>query len=183
MKNMMLLYEQGNGYYEKLRILQEKEGGGANLQIVMENEFSEKKPWLDAYNLLRSYAPDFAIALHDFLGYNIEVVNALDGRLIHAYCVSEYAGKKVYIDVRGITTNPELFYEEFEYATPEHALYYKDGVLYDEQNNVLKTVVFDDARDYMDKYDQQSNDPWDAIPFFEEHEQFYRLEKEEENNE
>ncbi len=42
MKNMMLLYEQGNGYYEKLRILQEKEGGGANLQIVMENEFSEK---------------------------------------------------------------------------------------------------------------------------------------------
>ena len=176
MENMMLLYEQGNGYYEKLRILQEIRGKrDYTMKFLLENEFSNKTYWRTACDLLYDFAPDFAIALCDNLGYKIEVVNALDGRFIHAYCISECDGKKVYIDVRGITTNTELFYGEFGYA-----LSYKDGILYDINNNRLETKVFNNSVNYMDTLDQMSDFPWEASPLFEEHEHFYRLEKQEE---
>lgn len=72
-----------------------------------------------AYNYLHGSCIEFAAILSDVCGYSIECVRYGDGddvdegRLIHAYCTADMNGKKVYIDVRGITSSLELFFKEF----------------------------------------------------------------------
>lgn len=66
-----------------------------------------------AYNFLHGCCDEFAATLSDMFGYEIECFRNADGRLIHAYCVSYIGDEKAYIDVRGITTDPALFFEEF----------------------------------------------------------------------
>lgn len=84
----------------------------------------------DAYNLydfLHGCCDQFAAALSDFFGYEIEYVLGNDGNLIHAYCVRELAnGDTAYIDARGITTDAKLFFDEFA-----------DWCDYDEDSGVL----------------------------------------------
>ena len=71
----------------------------------------------DAYNLydfLHGCCDQFAAALSDFYGYEIEYVVGNDGNLIHAYCVKEMAnGEVAYVDARGITADPVAFFDEF----------------------------------------------------------------------
>lgn len=67
-----------------------------------------------AYNFLHGSCADFAAMLSEVFGYEIECVRNADERLIHAYCISYIGDEKAYIDVRGITTDPELFFSEFE---------------------------------------------------------------------
>ena len=71
----------------------------------------------DAYHLydfLHGCCDQFAAALSDYFGYEIEYVVGNDGNLIHAYCVKEMKdGTVCYIDARGITTDAEAFFDEF----------------------------------------------------------------------
>ena len=78
---------------------------------------------------MHGYCADFAAILSDVCGYSIECVRHIDedgeeGRLIHAYCIAKIFNEKAYIDIRGITTDPQLFFQEF-----------KNEVSYDLQDN------------------------------------------------
>lgn len=66
------------------------------------------------YDFLHGCCDQFAAALSDFFGYQIEYVLGNDGNLIHAYCVQELSdGVTAYIDARGITVDAEVFFDEF----------------------------------------------------------------------
>ena len=79
--------------------------------------FLENVPVGDSYYLydfLHGCCDQFAAALSDFFGYEIEYVIGNDDNLIHAYCVRDFPdGETAYIDARGITTDVELFLDEF----------------------------------------------------------------------
>ena len=116
-----------NGFYKELDELKEKEkcagfGFLKNLDIGDET----------AYRYLHGDCADFAAMLNEVYGYPIECVRHPDddnvrGKLIHAYCVADFNGEKAYIDVRGITTDPKRFWEEFE---NELTYFPKDGSIY-----------------------------------------------------
>lgn len=166
---MLLLYDKGNGYYEELRILLEEDGQEDATFEFMENEVYDTPN--SAYDYLHGLCPDFAIALADEFGYKIETIHDSNGNLIHAYCISEYAGKKAYIDIRGITTNPNLFYEDFE-----DWLTYENGVLYAFEGE-LKVEVFDLVDDYTSTYDELSEFYWEANFFISLQKHFYQIEQ------
>lgn len=82
---------------------------------------------LNAFNFLHGFCPDFAAMLSDLYGYKIVAVRHYDednvtGKLIHAYCVADFQSEQVFIDIRGITNDPVLFFEEFE----NEVTYYPD---------------------------------------------------------
>ena len=98
------------GFYAKFDQLQKADKEASfgfldNIDITDENS---------AWDYLHGRCDEFAAMLSEVYGYGIEAVRNAEGRLIHAYCVSQIGGEKAYIDVRGITTDPKLFYEEFE---------------------------------------------------------------------
>ena len=99
------------GFY---RELEELRADGAH---DVDFGFLENVPVGDSYYLydfLHGCCDQFAVALSDFWGYEIEYVVGNDDNLIHAYCIQELAsGEIVYIDARGITTDAELFFDEF----------------------------------------------------------------------
>ena len=81
----------------------------------------------DAYGFLHGCCEEFAAILSDVYGYEIECVRNANGRNIHTYCVSYIGDEKAYIDVRGITTDKKLFFEEFENELTYYAA--KDTIL------------------------------------------------------
>lgn len=98
------------GFYTELNELRKEDvaadfGFLENLRVTSESS---------AYNFLHGSCADFAAILSDLFGYKIECVRSPDNRLIHAYCVTSIGNEKAYVDVRGITTNPALFFSEFE---------------------------------------------------------------------
>lgn len=116
------------GFYEELDELR-KEDEEACFGFL-ENE--QVTDGVYAYQFLHGDCPDFAAMLNGVYGYPIECVRYPDednvgGKLIHAYCVANFNGEKAYIDVRGMTTDPVLFYEEFE---NELTYFPKDGTMY-----------------------------------------------------
>lgn len=165
---MLLLYEKGNGYYEELRILREEDMQEDATFGFMENEIYDTPN--SAYDYLHGMCHDFAVALADEFGYKIETIHDDDGRLIHAYCISEYAGKKAYVDIRGITTNPKLFFEEFE-----DWLDYADGQFIT-LGGQAKVEVFDTPEDYKEKYDELSEFYWEANFFVSLQPYYYKIE-------
>lgn len=83
-----------------------------------------------AFNFLHGLCDEFAAMLSDVFGYEIECVRNGEGRLIHAYCTAYIGEEKAYIDVRGITTDKSLFFEEFDneltYFPQEDVFYVMD---------------------------------------------------------
>lgn len=99
-----------NGFYEELEELQ-KDWPGSDFGFLENTDVTKES---NAYNFLHGCCDEFAAMLSEMYGYGIECVRNAEGRLIHAYCVTEVDGKKAYIDARGTTTDPVLFFEEFE---------------------------------------------------------------------
>lgn len=166
---MLLLYEEGYGYYEELReIRKEEDCKDADFSFLENEEYDTPN---SAYDYLHGMCHDFAVALADEFGYKIETIHDDDGSLIHAYCISKYAGKKAYIDIRGITTNPKLFFEEFE-----DWLDYADGQFLT-LNGQAKVEVFDTVDDYTSKYDELSEFYWEAGFFVSLQPYYYKIEK------
>ena len=116
-----------NGFYKELDILiQEDEESSfeflANVFVEPEYYSSDKSKDFSAFEFLHGYCFDFAIKLSESYGYPIETVKLynvdtkeyLQG-LVHSYCTYiDNTGIKYYIDIRGITTNPEEFWWDFE---------------------------------------------------------------------
>lgn len=55
----------------------------------------------------------FALALHEHFGYDVYEVDNFEGKLAHVFCKGQYMGREVFIDVRGITTDIDECFEEF----------------------------------------------------------------------
>lgn len=91
-----------------------------------------------AFDFLHGYCLDFALVLSDELGYKIETLRDPDGNLIHAYCIAEEEGQKLYIDVRGVTNDSALFFEEFQNEL---------GVWFECPNDFIE--VFEDSEAYL----------------------------------
>lgn len=117
------------GFYEELDLLRaeypDADFGFLENVMVADNR--------NAMNFLHGFCDEFAASLSDIFGYEIECIRHFDeddvvGKLIHVYCVAEIHGETAYIDVRGITTDPELFFEEFE---NEVTYYAHDDELWD----------------------------------------------------
>jgi len=68
-------------------------------------------------------------------GYDIECVRNANHRLIHAYCVGFIGDEKAYIDIRGITTDKNLFFKEFDnelfYYAPQDTVLVEDDEGYE----------------------------------------------------
>ena len=65
-------------------------------------------PYCNAHDFLMGSCELFALALSKKYGYQVyEIVQ--DDKMIHSFCIAIYKGVKLYIDVRGITSN----YKEF----------------------------------------------------------------------
>ena len=116
------------GFYEELDELR-KDYGEADFGFL-ENEKVTKEDY--AFDFLHGSCDEFAAMLNEMYGYPIECVRypgdeTVEGKLIHAYCVTDLHGEKAYIDIRGITTDPVLFYEEFE---NELTYFPEDGSIY-----------------------------------------------------
>lgn len=103
-----------NGYYEDLMTLR-KEVPPEDFYFL-EDVFEGTD--LSAYDFLHGFCFTFAIELSKTFGYEIETVKDEDLDLIHAYCVAQTNGDKVYIDIRGITNDPELFFDDFDDMVP-----------------------------------------------------------------
>lgn len=107
------------GFYAELNELR-KEDSHASFGFLENIEVTSE---LNAHKFLHGFCDEFAAMLSDVFGYEIECVRNANHRLIHAYCVSYIGDEKAYIDVRGITTDKVLFFEEFEneltYYAPE----------------------------------------------------------------
>lgn len=72
-----------------------------------------------AYDLLHGYCNVFAKALNMEFGYRTFRIVDEYGTLIHCYARTEEAGKTVYVDVRGKTSDYSAFISEFEDWTTE----------------------------------------------------------------
>lgn len=107
-----------HGFYVELEELQ-KDCPEATFGFL---ENTEVTFGANAFHFLHGCCDEFAAMLSDVFGYQIEAVRNGEGRLIHAYCVSEVNGEKAYIDIRGITTDKVLFFEEFENELTYYAL-------------------------------------------------------------
>ena len=68
---------------------------------------------INALTFLHGYCNSFACELSKIYGYRIEEIRNYDNMLVHAYCIGNLNGKVAYIDIRGITTDAEEFFEEF----------------------------------------------------------------------
>ena len=98
------------GFYTELDEIR-KDDGAANFGFLENLRVTSES---SAFNFLHGSCDEFAAMLSDVLGYEIECVRNADHRLIHAYCTTYIGNKKAYIDIRGITTDPELFFSEFK---------------------------------------------------------------------
>lgn len=133
--------------------------------------FLENVPVGDAYYLydfLHGCCDQFAAAVSDYFGYEIEYVVGNDDNLIHAYCVQELpSGETAYIDARGITTDAELFFDEFaDFCS------LSDGVLYD-LNGECQVYRHKDSREMYSDDTRELNQDKELYQFLKENSSYY----------
>ena len=79
----------------------------------LQNEFCHGG--ITPYDFLHGHCNLFAEYLHDVYGYDIEAVFEDPDTLIHMYCTTcSVDGRKLYIDVRGITSDFRELMQEYE---------------------------------------------------------------------
>ncbi len=132
--------------------------------------FLENVPVGESYNLydfLHGHCDEFAASLSDYYGYLIEYVLDNNENLIHAYCVTEINGEKAYIDARGITTDAELFFDEFaDWCT------YDNGNLYDYKGE-CRVLSHKDTREMYSDENREFNQDKDLVGFFQDNSSYY----------
>lgn len=166
------------GFYEELDELR-KDYGEADFGFL-ENEKVTKEDY--AFDFLHGSCDEFAAMLNEMYGYPIECVRypgdeTVEGKLIHAYCVTDLHGEKAYIDIRGITTDPVLFYEEFE---NELTYFPEDGSIYtldDEGYEVEAKIEHWDNKEVLFDGDYESWTDEEIKGFIEGYREYYDVER------
>lgn len=88
-------------FLKKIIVLNEN-----NLPLLINEDFS-----VNLYDFLHGYCKFFSSCLHDKFGYEIINIYSNDFSIIHSFCLDEQGN---FIDIRGKTTNEELFFSEFK---------------------------------------------------------------------
>lgn len=78
------------------------------LENVCDSFYQDKLSIINLEKYLHGYCDEFALMLNTIYNYPIEVI-FFSHRIIHAYCKVG----NIFIDVRGITDDEELFFSEF----------------------------------------------------------------------
>lgn len=73
-----------------------------------------EKDCFSAEDFLHGICHVFAYALHCKFGYNILEIRSLSNLMVHWCCTFDYKGKKVYVDVRGMTSDFNELIDEFQ---------------------------------------------------------------------
>lgn len=133
------------GFYKELETLKSEIGFPDADFSFLENEI------YNPYQFLHGNCHEFAMALSKSYGYKIEVIKDADRHLIHAYCITQYHGLKAYVDVRGITTDEKLFFDEFA----DWVDYNSDGTFLcrDENDGMIEQVYPETYRNWNDYSD------------------------------
>lgn len=119
-KNRMQEFGNGhfhNGYYAEANknmelCLRKIEFDDCN--IISHDENMTECPYNDAYVFLHGSCDLFARALYERFRYEIYEIKSRDGKSNHWFGQFNYQGKRIYIDVRGATTDFAEFFSEFE---------------------------------------------------------------------
>ncbi len=134
--------------------------------------FLENVPVGDSYNLydfLHGHCDQFAAALSDYYGYEVEYVLDNNDNLVHAYCVAEVGPYVAYIDARGVTTDAELFFDEFaDWCT------YDKGELYD-LNGECRVFRHKDTIEMYSDDNRKMNQDDDLVQFFKDNGSYYSV--------
>lgn len=115
----------------------------------------EDNEWFSAFYFLHGICGFFALALHDYYGYDIWRLDGIDEDvdegeepmdfLIHIYCV---APNGQLIDVRGSTTDENAFVEEFLDFCDEDNINGR-SMTAEELRNFLKPLLSEKEFDYF----------------------------------
>lgn len=129
-----------NGFYNELDALRtdDVEADFGFLEVAID------AGQLNGYNFLHGFCIDFALCLSDMFGYSIETVRNEYDELIHAYCISK--DHQYYIDIRGITDEPRLFFDEFA-----DEVTYLDGELWGLTDSAM-FETFQNSKEYLTMY-------------------------------
>ena len=153
-----------SGFYKEFEEL--RSGGSPDADFG----FLENTPVGEAFNLydyLHGRCDEFAAALSDFYGYNIEYIVGSDNVLIHAYCVTERNGGKVFVDARGVTTDAREFYDEFaDFCT------YSDGAVFDLKGK-LPIMGFKNTREMYNDDSREVNQDKELYQFLKDNCAYY----------
>ena len=121
------------------------------------------------YDFLHGLCDQFAAALSDFYGYEIEYIIDSCELLVHAYCVTDIGGDKAYIDVRGITTDAELFFEEFE----DFCTYDEDNGCFFDLSGECNVFRHKNTCEMFQDEDRELNQDKDLVKFFKDNNSYY----------
>lgn len=153
MCNKMIKTSNGNfhkGFYESCKENYMKQ----LLNIRSNNQDMEPKTYYSAEFFLHGICHIFAYDLHRKFGYDILELKNKSGGMTHWCCVSDYNDKKLYIDVRGATTDYNEFLEEFQPDMGEHPLEKiideKDLINYNDEWEEEEQLKF--ADDIIERY-------------------------------
>ena len=155
-----------NGYYQELVQIQQDDTA-ANFGFL---ESVDIKNGYSLYDYLHGRCDEFAAALSDFYGYSVEAVIDDAWGLIHAYCVTEIAGHKIYIDARGITDDDELFFSEFTdfYIHDKGKLFYENGI-------PCRVECYPSTRKMYSDEKRELNQDKDLVQFFKDNNSYYDI--------
>lgn len=124
----------------------------------------------DSYNLydfLHGHCDQFAAALSDYYGYSVEYVLDSHDMLIHVYCVTDFGGCKAYIDARGVTTDADLFFDEFaDFCT------FDNGLIYDLNGN-CRVFCHKDTREMYGDAERELNQDKELFGFLKDNNSYY----------
>lgn len=155
-----------NGFYKELSELREQgleEASFGFLENVAVGDY------FNLYDFLHGHCDEFAAALSDYYGYFVEYILDTSNVLIHAYCVTEIDGDKVYIDARGITTDSELFFDEFaDFCTYDNV----SGKFYDLKGECC-VLSHKNTREMFGDENRKPNQDGDLVRFLKLNNSYY----------
>lgn len=161
-----VLKSVSNGFYKELEELRTQGLTEASFGFLENTVIGD---YFNLYDFLHGHCDEFAAALSDYYGYPVEYILDTSHVLVHAYCTAEVAGVKAYIDARGITTDPVLFFDEFA----DFCTYEKDiGRFYDLKGE-CQLLRHKNTREMYNDENRNLNQDKDLVAFFKDNNSYY----------
>ena len=156
---MHLIYMEHiyTGYYADLENMKSEDSTIDSFEFMQNKLIND----ISAYDFLHGYFDIFAYALQRKFEYPVKVIRNRDNLLneiVHYYCETTLSdGRKAYIDVRGITTDFDLFISEFEdFIDKENVIRntfpIKNPWKFDEKQKNIYLTANQIIRDYVSGY-------------------------------
>ena len=157
-----------NGFYQERADLRDNGAPNASFGFMENIRVGE---YFTLYDFLHGHCDEFAAGLSDCYGYSIECIIGSSNLLVHAYCTDDLNGVKAYIDVRGITTDANLFFDEFS-----------DFCKYDDEHGEIfdlkgscQVLRYQNTREMYCDDNRELNKDKEVFRFLKEHGSYYDI--------